>query len=111
MTAATAPKIGHNNPPSPFDDIKAEIEALHEEARGWLDGEPVASQGQADALDKLKGMIRDAEKKAENLRKAEVKPFDDGKAAVQARRSEEHTSDIQSLMRISYAVVCLKKKN
>src|SRR3546814_6700031 len=26
-------------------------------------------------------------------------------------RSEEHTSDIQSLMRISYAVFCLKKKN
>src|SRR3546814_10175726 len=25
-------------------------------------------------------------------------------------RSEEHTSDIQSLMRISYAVFCLKKK-
>src|SRR3546814_5306638 len=26
-------------------------------------------------------------------------------------RSEEHTSDLQSLMRISYAVFCLKKKN
>src|SRR3546814_8768817 len=26
-------------------------------------------------------------------------------------RSEEHTSEIQSLMRISYAVFCLKKKN
>src|SRR3546814_4288315 len=26
------------------------------------------------------------------------------------RRSEEHTSELQSLMRISYAVVCLKKK-
>src|SRR3546814_9234323 len=27
------------------------------------------------------------------------------------RRSEEHTSELQSLMRISYAVLCLKKKN
>src|SRR3546814_10641007 len=26
------------------------------------------------------------------------------------QRSEEHTSELQSLMRISYAVVCLKKK-
>src|SRR3546814_2545315 len=34
----------------------------------------------------------------------------DGNAAV-ARRSEEHTSELQSLMRISYAVFCLKKKN
>src|SRR3546814_3394073 len=32
-------------------------------------------------------------------------PFDD------ADRSEEHTSELQSLMRISYAVFCLKKKN
>src|SRR3546814_2569715 len=29
---------------------------------------------------------------------------------AQARRSEEHTSELQSLMRISYAVFCLKKK-
>src|SRR3546814_6000495 len=28
----------------------------------------------------------------------------------QLRRSEEHTSELQSLMRISYAVFCLKKK-
>src|SRR3546814_5999619 len=27
------------------------------------------------------------------------------------RRSEEHTSELQSLMRISYAVLCLNKKN
>src|SRR3546814_6998703 len=30
--------------------------------------------------------------------------------AEQAARSEEHTSELQSLMRISYAVFCLKKK-
>src|SRR3546814_8201131 len=29
----------------------------------------------------------------------------------EAERSEEHTSELQSLMRISYAVFCLKKKN
>src|SRR3546814_3070739 len=32
-----------------------------------------------------------------------------GRAVV--ARSEEHTSELQSLMRISYAVFCLKKKN
>src|SRR3546814_3765463 len=31
--------------------------------------------------------------------------------ASSAWRSEEHTSELQSLMRISYAVFCLKKKN
>src|SRR3546814_3674291 len=30
---------------------------------------------------------------------------------TRAARSEEHTSELQSLMRISYAVFCLKKKN
>src|SRR3546814_9771234 len=30
---------------------------------------------------------------------------------IQYCRSEEHTSELQSLMRISYAVFCLKKKN
>src|SRR3546814_1570928 len=29
----------------------------------------------------------------------------------EGERSEEHTSELQSLMRISYAVFCLKKKN
>src|SRR3546814_2665722 len=31
-------------------------------------------------------------------------------ASALGRRSEEHTSELQSLMRISYAVFCLKKK-
>src|SRR3546814_7141831 len=31
-------------------------------------------------------------------------------SAARAARSEEHTSELQSLMRISYAVFCLKKK-
>src|SRR3546814_9819826 len=32
-------------------------------------------------------------------------------SSVKSLRSEEHTSELQSLMRISYAVFCLKKKN
>src|SRR3546814_6885627 len=37
---------------------------------------------------------------------------DEGRRDSQAGgRSEEHTSELQSLMRISYAVFCLKKKN
>src|SRR3546814_1863387 len=33
-----------------------------------------------------------------------------GGQTAQGTRSEEHTSELQSLMRISYAVFCLKKK-
>src|SRR3546814_5905233 len=35
----------------------------------------------------------------------------DDNGAPASTRSEEHTSELQSLMRISYAVFCLKKKN
>src|SRR3546814_8690581 len=64
----------------------------------------------------------------EEIKPGTVKPFDD--ASVQSEltelyqnrekqkhfeefsdRSEEHTSELQSLMRISYAVFCLKKTN
>src|SRR3546814_10430224 len=37
-------------------------------------------------------------------------PLGDFKRAQQSLRSEEHTSELQSLMRTSYAVFCLKKK-
>src|SRR3546814_5457438 len=40
-----------------------------------------------------------------------VRPFGIGRIAFAvALRSEEHTSELQSLMRISYAVFCLKKQ-
>src|SRR3546814_2161326 len=47
---------------------------------------------------------------------AVVGPKGTGKSTVGGQlagrlRSEEHTSELQSLMRISYAVFCLKKKN
>src|SRR3546814_5915579 len=37
--------------------------------------------------------------------------FDESVTSELTGRSEEHTSELQSLMRISYAVFCLKKKN
>src|SRR3546814_8492992 len=41
---------------------------------------------------------------------AERKKRKDARIAEYVERSEEHTSELQSLMRISYAVFCLKKK-
>src|SRR3546814_2626383 len=40
-----------------------------------------------------------------------IQPFLIGRPESGDGRSEEHTSELQSLMRISYAVFCLKKKN
>src|SRR3546814_2332134 len=39
-----------------------------------------------------------------------VEPVDPFERGIFDSRSEEHTSELQSLMRISYAVFCLKKK-
>src|SRR3546814_9829018 len=48
------------------------------------------------------------------MRLVRFHPFDlllaDAVGIVDETRSEEHTSELQSLMRISYAVFCLKKK-
>src|SRR3546814_3942689 len=47
-----------------------------------------------------------------SLKSASLPPATCTTAKCPAReRSEEHTSELQSLMRISYAVFCLKKKN
>src|SRR3546814_5261685 len=41
----------------------------------------------------------------------DIAPREQQLAILLPERSEEHTSELQSLMRISYAVFCLKKKN
>src|SRR3546814_1888926 len=46
----------------------------------------------------------------EQLLEQPIVEVGEGFQKLAARRSEEHTSELQSLMRISYAVFCLKKK-
>src|SRR3546814_8166788 len=62
-----------------------------------------------DLLDEWKSVGR-AGKKLDNALWARFKAAGDALYGARAR-SEEHTSELQSLMRISYAVFCLKKKN
>ena len=83
--AVAAP--GHNMPPadSPFEAIKTHIDDLYAEAKAYLDGEPISTQGQADDVARLRGMIDEAAKAADAARKLENEPFDTGKAEVQAR--------------------------
>src|SRR3546814_3033177 len=78
---------------------------------------PSGHQSQGLALEALAGWVRERlrhyvvageQVKPSTLRKGRVTM---GKVKRKARaRSEEHTSELQSLMRISYAVFCLKKK-
>lgn len=86
----TSGLIGHNNPPvevlpTPFEMSEVVIGDLYAEAKNWLDGEPVSSQEQADGLSKLIDELRKATKQADERRIEENRPFDEGKAEVQAR--------------------------
>src|SRR3546814_9037154 len=57
------------------------------------------------------GGARDARRRCGRFRARRARPgLPAGDAGRQGLRSEEHTSELQSLMRISYAVFCLKKK-
>src|SRR3546814_5659053 len=59
------------------------------------------AEGEADIIED-RGVLRPADHRARRHHGRNV--------AVDEPRSEEHTSELQSLMRISYAVFCLKKK-
>src|SRR3546814_8437027 len=89
----------------PTLDPKAEREVI---ARG-LPASPGAASGTVTfSADEAEAMAADGAKVL--LVRVETSPEDiHGMHAAQGR-SEEHTSELQSLMRISYAVFCLKKK-
>src|SRR3546814_1551430 len=64
-------------------DAKLSDDGAHRPAEAGAEMQHAHRRGQAERLHQLQDMVR----------------------------SEEHTSELQSLMRISYAVFCLKKKN
>src|SRR3546814_9760743 len=75
------------------------------------DGEPTGVLKDA-AMNAVYAVIPEASASeiATALRAAMRYANEHGVTSVQDMRSEEHTSELQSLMRISYAVFCLKKK-
>lgn len=81
---APAATLGHNNPPTPFDEASDKVDSLFEEAGHWLDG---AEVGEAEA-EKIAELIRSLEacgRQLEKMRITEKKPWDDGAKEVQAR--------------------------
>lgn len=81
----TAEPIHHIPNATPFDLIAEHLEGLISEARNFADGEPVANQGQADAVSALIESLRIAAKDADAERVRENEPHDKAKAAVQAK--------------------------
>lgn len=79
--------IGANGPPEPdaFDAIRAHCEDLYAEAKHWLDGATITTDKEAEAVDRLLDMAREAFGTADAQRVKENEPFDKGKAAVQEK--------------------------
>lgn len=75
----------HLSNSTPFDLLAEHLEDLISEARNFADGQPVETQGQADAVSELIENLRTAAKDADAQRVIENKPHDEAKAAVQAK--------------------------
>src|SRR3546814_3845883 len=89
------------------DDIKA-VAALKEQyGSSWAAINP-ESVARMRAQNRFKTGLEIAQYTADIMRK-DMAEYD-ADSSVYTQRSEEHTSELQSLMRISYAVFCLKKK-
>lgn len=80
MTALLA-----NAPAEPAVLFAEEVDDLLLEARNYLDGEPVSTEGQAEAVSSLLNRLRRVAKDADEARKVEKKPHDDAGKAVQAK--------------------------
>src|SRR3546814_2727249 len=78
-------------------------------ARTWANPGPVKYRCSRVSLAVVLDVDRLARRRSLLKRRKGHGAAGDG-SPCQPRRSEEHTSELQSLMRISYAVYCLKKK-
>src|SRR3546814_4835373 len=99
-----------------YADSASSIDAAQGAAVNWisdlLDG-AVAGQGLEDLLPTgtVHSTIRTAAIDPATGRQSALRESSIARPGLNvAERSEEHTSELQSLMRISYAVFCLKKK-
>lgn len=77
--------IGHNAPPDPIDDICASFDAARTEAENWLDGTPVESESQMNAVDALRKAAREWRMALEAGQKSEAAPLHDAWKAALAR--------------------------
>lgn len=69
----------------PYDLHAETINDLYDEAKNWADGEPIAHEDHAEAVQTLMRQIQEAEKGADDERKNEAKPHDDAKKEIQDR--------------------------
>ena len=80
----------HNSPPDPLDEALSPFGDAIAEAEGWLDGEPVSTEGQMRAVDALLAQVKAAEKAVAAADESETKPLYDTWKAAKARFKPTH---------------------
>lgn len=75
---------GHNNPPA-FDAFSMALDEAYDTAKDFLDGAPIETQGQADAVGKIVSEVKRIKKDADEARKAEKEPHLEAGRAVDAK--------------------------
>src|SRR3546814_5741598 len=100
-------RAGQDPPPrrrgdAPASHLLQEADAVSAVAEGEGTPAPVSSSALRMEADALNAFLAEAFPNSASGTRGRV---------VSAERSEEHTSELQSLMRISYAVFCLTKHN
>ena len=74
-----------NEPPSPFDAHRINLDDLLVEARNWADGEPASTQAQVDEIARLIDDLNTGAKAMEAERVKEKKPHDEAVKEIQDR--------------------------
>ena len=77
-------QIGHNQPPSAIDEVRAEFSDFFLEAENWCDGEKVKNDAQMEAVDQLIADIKRADKAAKDGKEEEFRPHKKAADAVVA---------------------------
>src|SRR3546814_4883600 len=110
MASAKLPKPTRPEQCETMTEVRVGVDQVDRELVALL----VRRFGYMDAAARIKtdrGTVRDEARKAEVLdnvaRTAEAAGLEPERLRAVWNRSEEHTSELQSLMRISYAVFCL----
>lgn len=76
--------IGHNNPPA-IDAFGLALDDAYETAKDFLDGSPIETQGQADAIGRIVSEVKKIRKDADTARADEKRPHDEAAKAVQVK--------------------------
>src|SRR3546814_1480511 len=103
--AAEGARVGEQPPQAPT----GRGSPGHRGTEGRLRGKTLAPQRKREAVRRMLELTTLSERRVCRLAGLSRDAFRDSPEPA-AARSEEHTSELQSLMRISYAVFCLKQK-